>query len=64
MLSQFQKSQSAQESRRLRANTTKTAQNKREKGITDSSITAFMLAEFFILCLCKDMVLKHINNTL
>ena len=59
MLSKFQKSQSAQKSRRLGANTSKTAQNKSEKGITDSSITVLMLAEFFILCLCKGMVLKH-----
>ena len=59
MLPKFQKSQSAQKSRRLRAKTTKTAQNNREKGITYSSITPLMLAEFFILCLCKGMVLKH-----
>ena len=60
MLSKFQKSQSTQKSRSLGANTATTAQNKREKGMTDSSITVLMLAEFFILCLCKGMVLKHI----
>ena len=59
MLSKFQKSQRAQKSRRLGANSAKTAQNKREKGISGSSITVLMLAEFFILCLCKGMVLKH-----
>ena len=59
MLSKFQKSQSAQKSRRLGANTAKAAQNKREKGKTDSSIIGLMLPEFFILCLCKGMVLKH-----
>ena len=47
ILPKFQNGQSALKSRRLtqalRANITKTAQNKREKGITDSSLTAVML---------------------
>ena len=59
MLSKFQKSQSAQKSRRLGANTAKTAQNKWEKGKTDSSIIVLIIPGFFILCLCKVMVLKH-----
>ena len=62
MLSKFQKSQSAQKSHSLGANTSNAAQNKREKGKTDSSIIGLMLQEFFILCLCKGMVLKHSDS--
>ena len=46
MLSKFQKSQSAQKSRRLGANTAKAAQDKRGKGKTDSSIIGLILPEF------------------
>ena len=59
MLSKFQKSQSAQKSCCLGANTAKTARNKREKGKADSNMIVLKLAEFFIVCLCKGMVLKH-----
>ena len=43
----------------VEANTATAAQNKREKGKTNSSIISLMLPEFFIRCLCKGMVLKH-----
>ena len=59
LLSKFQKSQSAQKSHSLEANTAKTAKNTRKKGMTDSSIIGLMLLKNFMLCLYRGIVLKH-----